>query len=74
MFIHALHLFQNGRVFFQRQATAPSIPIPGLNCGYEQTASGQLNPQKLPDRDNTIGPAYYNLFHVSLDEYITYLS
>ena len=59
-----LSLQQSGCVFYSRQKTAPSIPFPGQSYGYEEDNSGQLQPQLLPDRDKTMGPAYYNVSHV----------
>lgn len=53
------------RITYARQYTAPSIPIPGKSYGYEETQTGGLVPQACPDRDSTIGPAYYNVNHVS---------
>ena len=59
-----LSLQQSGCVFYSRQKTAPSIPFPGQSYGYEEDNNGQLQPQLLPDRDKTMGPAYYNVSHV----------
>ena len=53
------------RITYARQYTAPSIPIPGKSYGYEEKEIGGLVPQACPDRDSTIGPAYYNVKHVS---------
>lgn len=54
------------RITYARQSTAPSIPIPGKSYGYEETDTGGLVPQAPPDRDSTIGPAFYNIYHVRL--------
>lgn len=57
------NVLQSGCVFYSRQKTAPSIPFPGQSYGYEEDNNGQLQPQLLPDRDKTMGPAYYNVPH-----------
>ena len=49
---------------YYREATAPSIPMPGQNYGYEEDEERVLKPQLLPPRDTTMGPAYYNVTHV----------
>ena len=54
------------RITYASQSTAPSIPIPGKSYGYEETDTGGLIPQAPPDRDITIGPAYYNVYHVRI--------
>ena len=36
----------------------------GQNYGYDEDMEGVLRPQKLPTKDSTIGPAYYNVMHV----------
>jgi len=48
------------RVKYQRQVDAPSIPTPGQAFGYEETQNGVLKKQVPPDKDCTIGPAFYN--------------
>lgn len=53
-----------GHVTYHRLPTAPSIPMPGQNYGYDEDGDGVLKPQKLPSKDSTIGPAYYNVRHV----------
>ena len=53
---------------YHRLPTAPSIPMPGQNYGYDEDMDGILKPQKLPVQDSTIGPAYYNVIHVSHDD------
>ena len=42
----------------------PSIPSPGKSYGYEEANDGSLKPQKMPDKDFSMGPAYYNVDHV----------
>lgn len=48
----------SSRLKFNR-VEAPSIPIPGKCYGYEECEDGTLKKQEAPDRDTTIGPAYY---------------
>ena len=55
---------KGGHVSYYREATAPSIPMPGQNYGYEEDEERVLKPQLLPPRDTTMGPAYYNVTHV----------
>lgn len=42
-----------------RKKNAPSIQDPKLAYGYEEDDSGELIPQAPPDKDSSIGPAYY---------------
>ena len=58
-------LFRSGRLLFTRKPTAPSIPAPGQGCGYDETDEGRLTPQPPPSQDSTLGPAYYDVSHVS---------
>ncbi|XP_071953727.1 sperm-tail PG-rich repeat-containing protein 2-like [Antedon mediterranea] len=51
------------RVRYQRQAQAPSIPTPGQSYGYEENEDGQLKKQDAPERDSSMGPAFYNVHH-----------
>ena len=37
----------------------PSIPSPGKSFGYEEGTDGALLPQAGPDKDSSLGPAYY---------------
>lgn len=45
---------------FNRKSLPPSIPDPKLAYGFEEDASGALVPQQAPQRDASIGPAFYN--------------
>lgn len=56
-----------GNVMLHRQQTAPSIPMPGRNYGYEEGEDGGLKPQVMAASDSSMGPAYYNVSHVSGD-------
>ena len=56
---------QGRRIIFLRKTDPPSIPSPGKSYGYEEANDGSLKPQKMPDRDISMGPAYYNVDHVS---------
>ena len=62
-----LILFQRttSRLKFNRKIEAPSIPIPGKCYGYEECEDGTLKRQEAPDRDTTLGPAYYRPSSVS---------
>lgn len=51
------------RVRYQRQADAPSIPSPGKAYGYEETDEGTLRKQAPPNKDASMGPAYYKPNH-----------
>lgn len=50
------------RVKFSRKKNAPSIQDPKHAYGFEESANGELIPQAAPERDPTIGPAYYHGF------------
>lgn len=47
------------RIKFHRKPEAPSIPMPGQAYGYEECEDGTLKKQDPPDRDISIGPAFY---------------
>jgi len=49
----------NNRLKFLRKPEAPSIPTPGQAYGYEENDDGTLRKQDPPDRDGTLGPAFY---------------
>ena len=61
-----MKVFKTSRITFQRKADPPSIPSPGKAYGYEEAPDGSLRPQEIPHRDSSMGPAYYNVNHVSL--------
>ncbi|CAF1031534.1 unnamed protein product [Brachionus calyciflorus] len=48
------------RVKLNRKKNPPSIQDPKLAYGFEEAANGELIPQAPPERDSTMGPAYYN--------------
>ncbi|PIK59902.1 putative sperm-tail PG-rich repeat-containing protein 2 [Apostichopus japonicus] len=43
------------------EALAPSIPTPGQAYGYEEHEDGTLRKQEAPARDNSLGPAFYDV-------------
>nr|XP_002131399.1 sperm-tail PG-rich repeat-containing protein 2 isoform X1 [Ciona intestinalis] len=47
------------RVRYLRKPDAPSIPSPGQAYGYEETDDGSLRKQAPPNKDASMGPAYY---------------
>lgn len=51
------------RVSYYRQHTAPSIPSAGQNYGYDESNGDSLHPLDTPQKDATLGPAYYNVSH-----------
>ena len=55
------------RVKFTRKPVAPAIPTPGQAYGFEENEDGTLRKQEVPERDSTMGPAYYNVSHVSIN-------
>ena len=62
-------MIKSGRLLFTRKLTAPSIPAPGKSYGYDERGDGSLTPQPLPPQDSTMGPAFYNVSHVSMNMY-----
>ncbi|XP_012937839.1 sperm-tail PG-rich repeat-containing protein 2 [Aplysia californica] len=53
-------LLMTSRIKFHRKPEAPSIPSQGQAYGYEECDDGSLKKQDAPNRDQSIGPAYYN--------------
>ena len=49
----------NNRLKFLRKPEAPSIPTPGQAYGYEENDDGTLRKQDPPDKDASLGPAFY---------------
>ncbi|XP_048761282.2 sperm-tail PG-rich repeat-containing protein 2-like [Ostrea edulis] len=49
----------SSRIKFHRKPEAPSIPMPGQAYGYEECDDGTLKKQGAPDKDKSIGPAFY---------------
>ncbi len=47
------------RVKFNRKKNAPSIQDPKYAYGFEESHTGELIPQAPPERDPSLGPAYY---------------
>ena len=45
---------------YHRKPEAPSIPSPGKAFGYEENEDGTLRKQNPPEKDDSIGPAFYN--------------
>ncbi|XP_060103009.1 sperm-tail PG-rich repeat-containing protein 2 [Heteronotia binoei] len=48
-----------GNLKLFRKTDAPSIPYRGQTFGYEETENGTLIKHNPPEKDNTLGPAYY---------------
>jgi len=48
-----------GHITWKRKVDPPSIPSPGKSFGYEEGTDGALLPQAGPDKDSSLGPAYY---------------
>ena len=49
------------RIKFHRKPVAPSIPMPGQAYGYEENEDGTLHKQDPPEKDTSLGPAFYNV-------------
>lgn len=48
-----------GHITWKRKLDPPSIPSPGKSFGYEEGGDGALVPQAGPEKDDSLGPAYY---------------
>ncbi|PAA58094.1 hypothetical protein BOX15_Mlig031153g1 [Macrostomum lignano] len=57
----AQHQQRGSRVRFKRVDDAPSIPFPGQAYGFEENEHGLLVKQPAPDRDTSLGPAFYRV-------------
>jgi len=44
-----------------RVLAPPSIPSPGQSYGYEDAGDGNLRKQPSPEKDKTLGPAFYRV-------------
>jgi len=68
---HALQLHQGignkeqvpakAQLEVRRKSDPPSIPSPGQAFGFEDGPDGTLQKQKVPDRDGSLGPAFYKI-------------
>lgn len=52
---------RGSRIRFKRVDDAPSIPFPGQAYGFEENEQGLLVKQPAPDRDTSLGPAFYRV-------------
>ena len=57
--VYSLFQLMTNRIKFHRKPMAPSIPMPGQAYGYEESEDGTLHKQEAPERDATLGPAFY---------------
>jgi hypothetical protein len=64
--MYVLQVFKTNRITFKRKPDPPSIPSPGKAYGYEEAPDGTLRKQDMPDKDSSLGPAYYDVRNVSL--------
>ena len=60
-----LNRLSTGHITWKRKLDPPSIPSPGKSFGYEEGADGSLIPQAGPEKDGSLGPAYYKSDKVS---------
>lgn len=58
--LKSLHVSKQ-RVKINRKKNAPSIQDPKLAYGFEEGTNGELIPQAPPEKDSSMGPAYYSV-------------
>lgn len=64
-FVLASSQLITSRIKYSRKPLAPSIPTPGQAYGYEEHEDGTLRKQEAPARDNSLGPAFYDVNQVN---------
>jgi hypothetical protein len=58
--IFILFKYTRHKMKFDRKKNPPSIQDPKNAYGFEEGPNGELIPQPAPERDASIGPAFYN--------------